>query len=200
VFLRNAVQSRRKLYGDEHTDTQKSLLVVANWCRQMGDPEAAIAFLASLMASMKLEHGDPKVLECRTRLGLAYADMGKQKDAREHLQAALELIPETLADNPEYAWLLRKSIAFKYKQLGLIEEGESLEVHLTNAEPTDDLLQDGLRRWVMKFMRIYQGPGTTPLIESHGKPQVDESGGDILVSLVLCRPITFESQSSGPPG
>ena len=156
ALLRIALQSRRKRFGDKHEDTQRDLLVVGQWCRQMGHSEEAIALLESLMASLmantKREDGDPKVLECRSLLGFAYGDMGRLKEATEQLQAALQLIPETLADNPEYAWLLRNDIACTYRQFGLVEQCESLEFYLRNTKPTVDLLQAGLRKWTRKVI------------------------------------------------
>ena len=122
------LDARRRLLGDEHPDTIRSMKSLAQTLRELGDFESALVVFAEAQVVERRTLGDdsPVTLATTNALALTLADLGELEDARRLLETVLAAQEVALGNDDSGTLATKNNLARTLRDLGDLEGARRL--------------------------------------------------------------------------
>ncbi|KAJ6472955.1 hypothetical protein DFH09DRAFT_1293848 [Mycena vulgaris] len=124
------VDDRRKLLGDDHSDTLEAICLLALTYDELGQFTNAEKLQAGVLQKQKtiLSDNHPDTMQSMANLAAIYINLGKLQEAEGLLIVVLDMRREVLGDShPETLRVIRE-LALVYEDLGKFQKAEEMQV------------------------------------------------------------------------
>ena len=137
TLIRRALETRQRLFGDEHIDTLHAHLQLGILLHERGDFAAAAALLAPLLETaqrvMPPEHWYPAVVE--GWYGRALLGLQRYEEAEQHLVAAYQRLRSILGEEHPRTQKARQRVAELFTAWGKPDKAAKYEAASPTTQP-----------------------------------------------------------------